>query len=269
MLKQRIITGLTLAAITIVGVFLLPTSWLVFFFAVVFAVAAWEWSLLTSQKSLMLRGLYVLMVCLAFLLVWLLKFTVVSKFLLLTAWFIWASIFFVLYRYRPRAEGAEPRQQMLFALLGPVILSAALLAIVGLHQRSPVWLLYVLALTAFADIGAYFAGKSFGKHKLSPYLSPGKTIEGVLGGMAAACALAVFATFFISLSWQQALGLILLSVVMSVISVVGDLFFSMLKRESGVKDSGNILPGHGGFLDRLDSHIAVLPWFFVSLGWVL
>jgi len=160
MLKQRIITGLTLAGVTIVGVSILSPSWVALFFAVVFAMAAWEWSLLTSQRSLMLRGLYVLMVCLAFLLMWLLRFTVLSQVLLLVAWFLWASIFFFLYRYRPRAHGTEPRQQMLLGLLGPIILSAALLSVYALHDRSPAWLLYVLALTAFADIGAYFAGKS-------------------------------------------------------------------------------------------------------------
>lgn len=269
MLKQRIITGLTLAVVAIVGVSFFPSGWVALFFALVLAMAAWEWSLLVSQKSLLLRGLYVAMVLLVFLLVWLLKFTLFSKGILLLAWFLWASIFFALWHYRPRQEGVAPRHQTILGLLGPVILGAALLSVFGLHQQSPAWLLYVLALTAFADIGAYFAGKSFGRRKLSPHLSPGKTQEGALGGVAAAFLLAIITALFFSLSLGQAIAFIFLSVAMSIVSVTGDLFFSMLKRESGVKDSGNILPGHGGVLDRLDSHIAVLPLFYVGLSWIL
>lgn len=269
MLKQRIITGLSLAGLAAVVVWYLPSTWVVTIFLVTGVIAAWELSLLTSQKSLLLRILYVLMMLLTFLLVWLLKYTAIGQGLLLMALFLWASIVFALIRYQPRADDAEPRQQILLAALGPIILSAALLSIYGLHQQSPGWLVYIFALTAFADIGAYFAGKNFGSRKLSPQLSPNKTQEGVLGGMAAAFVFAIVGSWYFSLPFGQALAFILLSVLMSTVSVVGDLFFSMLKRESGVKDSGNILPGHGGVLDRLDSHIAVLPVFFIGLGWII
>jgi len=268
MLKQRIITGVALALITILGVMLLPSAAIAIVFAVVFGLAAWEWSLLTSQRSPMLRGLYVLMVLLAFAIVWVLKFTVLSKMLLLLALFLWASICFVLFQYRSDPN-RPPRQQLPLALLGPFILSAAFIATYALHQSSPLWLLYAFALTALADVGAYFAGKKFGKNKLSPHLSPGKTREGWIGGMLVAVVFALIVSPLLSLTLMQSMLLIFLSVIMSSVSVVGDLFFSMLKRESGVKDSGNILPGHGGVLDRLDSHIAVLPLFYIGLSWIL
>jgi len=268
MLKQRVITGLVLALVAISGVYLLPSGMVAVCFAVVLMLAAWEWSRLTSQTSTMLRGLYVIMVTLSLLLIWFLRFTSLGNILLVVAMFLWFSIFFALFRYRPTGSD-EPRHQNFLALLGPPVLGAAFLAIFGLHQLSPWWLLYALALTAIADIGAYFAGKNFGKEQLSPNLSPGKTREGVLGGMLSVLVLAILVCFFVSLSFFETLLFLILSVLMSVVSVVGDLFFSMLKRESGVKDSGNILPGHGGVLDRLDSHIAVLPLFYIGLGWIL
>ena len=167
-----------------------------------------------------------------------------------------------------RDSDTPPREQTLLAAAAPLLLSAAFVAAVGLHQLSPAWLLYALTMTAVADIGAYFVGKQFGEKKLSPHLSPGKTREGLFGGMLAVLIIALFASLLLPVPGSSALSFILLSVLMSLVSVLGDLFFSMLKRESGHKDSGNILPGHGGVLDRLDSHIAVLPIFYAGLQWI-
>ena len=116
------------------------------------------------------------------------------------------------------------------------------------------------------DIG--FAGSKFGKHKLAPAISPGKTWEGVAGGMATAMLLAVVAVKLLGLSWSALPALALLTAITAGISVVGDLFESLMKRHSGMKDSGTIFPGHGGVMDRIDSLLAALPVFVVGKSWL-
>ena len=135
------------------------------------------------------------------------------------------------------------------------------------QQNGPAWLLYGLMLIWAADIGAYFSGKRFGRNKLAPLISPGKTREGLLGAIVAACLFSLVAAFYFGLDVIAALSLLLLAVVLTLVSVAGDLYESVLKREYGVKDSGRILPGHGGILDRIDSVLAAMPVFMV--GWTL
>ena len=133
-------------------------------------------------------------------------------------------------------------------------------------------LLYVFILVWAADSGAYFAGRKFGKHKLAPKVSPGKTWQGVIGGLATA---SVFAFIFLQLSGgslfatDSAASFVLLSVATVAISVLGDLTESMFKRESGIKDSSNLIPGHGGILDRIDSLTAAVPFFAYFYFFVL
>ena len=132
---------------------------------------------------------------------------------------------------------------------------------------NPEYVLYVVLLSIMADTAAYFSGKRFGKNKLAPELSPGKTREGLLGGLVGVGMLALLASWYFKLDVMAAVYFLLLSLVAGLISVVGDLFISMIKRESGSKDSGRILPGHGGILDRIDSHIATAPIFTLGLMW--
>jgi phosphatidate cytidylyltransferase len=126
-------------------------------------------------------------------------------------------------------------------------------------------LLYLLSLVWVADIGAYFSGRRFGRNKLAPAISPGKTREGLIGGLLANL-LWMLVVYWISQGWGIALlPFLLVGVATSLISVVGDLFESVLKREAGVKDSGSLLPGHGGVLDRVDSLIAATPVYVSGL----
>ncbi|MEN8176090.1 MAG: phosphatidate cytidylyltransferase, partial [Pseudomonadota bacterium] len=165
---------------------------------------------------------------------------------------------------RPPASRGRSRAVL---VAGVVLLSAAWAALVSVHRGSPAGAeltLYLLVLIWGADSGAYFAGRIFGKRKLAPALSPGKTVEGAAGAILAAVLLALFYAW-----WRQPgtdVGLFsLLSIVVVVVSIAGDLFESLLKRREGVKDSGTLLPGHGGVLDRLDSLLAAAPVYYVGL----
>jgi phosphatidate cytidylyltransferase len=135
-----------------------------------------------------------------------------------------------------------------------------------IHQQTagPQWLMYGLMLVWVADIGAYFSGKRFGKNKLAPAISPGKTREGLYGAVASVSVYTVIAAYYFGLDIITAANLLLLAVVLTLVSVAGDLYESILKREHGVKDSGTILPGHGGMLDRIDSVLAAMPVFMVG-----
>lgn len=152
--------------------------------------------------------------------------------------------------------------------IGIVALTATITAMFYLWQQSPWWLLYVFVLVWCADSGAYFAGRAFGKHKLAPNVSPKKTYEGMIGGILAGCVVVIaIGTLQLALTNKQLLLFLGLSVFTIAISVLGDLFESMLKRRAGIKDSGTLLPGHGGVLDRIDSLLAAVPIF--ALGyWV-
>ncbi|MTV38413.1 phosphatidate cytidylyltransferase [Duganella radicis] len=159
---------------------------------------------------------------------------------------------------------------------------AAFFAIVGLYLHSPLYLLSVMALVWIADIGAYFSGKAFGKRKLAPTISPGKSWEGAIGGAIAVLAIAAISvvladgaapwlqdTFSYKLHARFGWGLTLLILLVIVMfSVIGDLFESALKRRAGMKDSSNLLPGHGGVLDRVDALIPVLPMAALVTSWI-
>ncbi len=148
-------------------------------------------------------------------------------------------------------------------VIGIVMLSAAITAMYYLWSLSAWWLLYVFVLVWCADSGAYFVGRKFGKRKMSPHVSPNKSVEGLMGGLATGALVVLGVSFGLLKNWSGlAIGLfLLLSLVTIVMSVFGDLFESMLKRHAGVKDAGSLLPGHGGILDRIDSQLSAVPIF--------
>lgn len=148
------------------------------------------------------------------------------------------------------------------AVMGIVILTAAISAMFYLWQLSAWWLMYVFLLVWCADSGAYFVGRKFGKRKMSPNVSPNKSVEGLMGGLATGLAVVLgISLFMLQLTGMHLVLFVLLSLVTILASVLGDLFESMLKRRAGVKDSGTILPGHGGVLDRIDSLLSATPIF--------
>jgi len=189
----------------------------------------------------------------------------------LLVWVV-ASIFVLLY---PKTTKTLFRGPWLRGLFGIVILAAAWLAIVVIRSllinvdyTLGAWMLLLMLVIIWgADVGAYFAGKTWGKTKLAPVVSPNKTWEGALGGLvlAVAVGMAVASLLSLELDW---LKFTVFVIVMVVLSVFGDLFESMLKRQANIKDSSNILPGHGGLLDRLDSTLSVAPFFVAGVLWL-
>lgn len=145
--------------------------------------------------------------------------------------------------------------QLVMGALGLLLILATWAGLVGLHAISPLMLLGVLATVSIADSAAYFSGKRFGRHKLAPEISPGKTWEGVIGALAAVTVYGAALCFYKQLS----LWLIVSMWLLVVLSIMGDLLESLLKRQAGLKDSGQLLPGHGGVLDRIDGFMPTLP----------
>ena len=180
--------------------------------------------------------------------------------LCLIASILWAVVFLWVQGYPSSAILWSPRP--ILGLLGIALLTITWVAIaLIIHQPHGPWLLlFAFAVVALADVGGYVAGNLFGKHKLAPLVSPGKTWEGFFGGILLQCILIASMASFMP-EKITTIMLVALVIPVSLYSVLGDLFESMIKRHSGVKDSGNILPGHGGVLDRIDGLIAALPLF--------
>jgi len=155
------------------------------------------------------------------------------------------------------------------AVMGAVILTAAITAMFDLWRLSPWWLMYVFLLVWCADSGAYFVGRKLGKRKMAPNVSPNKSMEGLAGGLATGLLVVIaISVFKLQLSGVALISFVALSAITILASVLGDLFESMLKRQAGVKDSGTILPGHGGVLDRIDSLLSATPIFALGF-WAL
>jgi phosphatidate cytidylyltransferase len=164
-----------------------------------------------------------------------------------------------------RADAKAPARNLMLTVFAPFALVAAWGALMAAHARGVTFLLTLLAVVWVADIAAYFTGKSLGKRKLAPHISPGKTMEGALGGIVGVIVFVVVCTFFpstfgaaLAARWTLA-GAIVIALLLACLSIAGDLFESLLKRRAGYKDSSNLLPGHGGVFDRIDALIPVLP----------
>jgi phosphatidate cytidylyltransferase len=169
----------------------------------------------------------------------------------------WLSAFFTVRRY-PLAGMISDRW---LPVIGLLLLTSSTLAIYHLWTESPWWLMYMFSLVWAADSGAYFTGKAWGKHKLIPEVSPNKTVEGLLGGLTLTMIVIAAVAHHRELSGWHLAGFMILSILTVLASVLGDLFESLLKRRANIKDSGTLLPGHGGVLDRVDSLLAAAPVF--------
>jgi len=267
-LKQRVITAVFLIAGFLLLLFNTNPLWFSVAVVPIVMLAGWEWCNLSANKSALGKFLYlsVLFFCLAGCALWLGLFDSLAvsrgQYLALLASILWALIFLWVQGYPSSAIiwSAKP----VLALLGLILLTSTWLAIALIvHQPQGQWLLLLaVAVVALADVGGYAAGNLFGRHKLAPVVSPGKTWEGFFGGLFFQLLLIILLTLFMPIPVSLT-ALALLVIPVSLYSVLGDLFESMLKRHQGVKDSSQILPGHGGVLDRIDGLMAALPMFIL------
>lgn len=268
---QRIRTALVLIVIVDIALFASDTAIL---FAPLLAIgtviAAYEWTklmpkwqrpslfvflvLMTTLASLWYASIWVWVAWwVTSLIIWLMALYWVTKFPIHTKWY-----------------GKK------LAVMGAIILTASITAMFYLWQLSPWWILYVFLMVWCADSGAYFVGRKLGRVKMAPNVSPNKSMEGLAGGLVTGLvAVLAISIFKLQLTGITLIAFVLLSAVTILASVLGDLFESMLKRRAEVKDSGTILPGHGGILDRIDSLLSATPifalgfWGMQHLGWLV
>ncbi len=263
MLKDRIATAAVLFAVFLSALFLLPSKLFAILIAVMVGVGAYEWSALAKSGKAARIAFASASVGLFAAAVWGVELIAPSRPLLVAVNAAAAAFWFLcvpawLY------TGFRPRSAALMHIVGLLVVLPAGLAMVGLHSVGPVALLLPLGLIWVADIAAYFAGRAFGRHKLAPGISPGKTWEGAAGALggtfiyAIICAKSIPAleAAIAGIPWAIFLGV---TAVLCAISILGDLFESLMKRQAMVKDSGTLLPGHGGVLDRIDSITSTLP----------
>jgi phosphatidate cytidylyltransferase len=257
MLRDRVITALLLAPLVLLVIFWLPHAATMAALALLVIGAAWEWSAFPRFTQYSARILYVAVVAACIAATWWFGVQRDEIDRLINAallWWVFALIWVAIAPARVNRTTA--------AGAGLLVLVPAWLALSRLHALGPQLLLFLILLVVAADVGAYFAGRNFGRNKLAPRVSPGKTWEGVLGGFVAAAVLAAIGVWWFKVDAPRFVALCLIVVIAS---IIGDLTESLFKRHAGLKDSGTLLPGHGGLLDRVDSVTAAAPVFLIGL----
>jgi phosphatidate cytidylyltransferase len=263
MLKVRVLTGCILGALLLLGLFLLPPFWAELAFGLVFTIGAWEWAGFGALRRPLARALYALGVALILALSWRWSDDSAHLIILLSAACVWWLIAFFWLTFAPAWN-----RPVLTLVCGLAVLAPAFVALARLQispsgfARGPVIVLWLVLMVCAADIGAYFTGRAFGQRKLAPRVSPGKTWEGALGGLAMVALVAGGGALYFGL---PPLIVVVFGCGVGIFSVIGDLTESMFKRAAALKDSGTLLPGHGGLLDRIDSVTAAAPLYALGL----
>ena len=266
MLKKRILTALVLAPLVLICVFWFPLVYFQWFVALVMCLGAWEWANLSGLENSVQQWLYAALLT-AFLPA-IVLFSLPSSLVLFVACLFWL-LGLVWVRGYPESSdqwgGVVNR-----ALMGVVVLIPTWHALVFLKSVAPAGglLLLLMLLVWGADIGAYFAGRAWGRSKLAPSVSPGKTMAGFYGGLVTSLVIALLIGVYWQLKPMALMLLLLVCLITALASVLGDLLESMVKRHRGIKDSSQLLPGHGGVMDRIDSLTAAAPVFALGISLV-
>ncbi len=268
MLKQRIATALILIPLVIWGIFSLSDTGFAALLGGFVMLGAWEWTRICEIKNTVLRIIYLLVFSCCMYFLWKSNDPDLIRLVLQLSITWWVVAIWLLLAYS-RGRDVLRGQRIIKALTGFVLLLPAFAALVSLRSDSdfgPAYVMLLLLLIWTADSAAYFSGRKFGRNKLLPKVSPGKSWEGVFGALIASILLAVVAAFYFEL---PLLNFVFLSIVITAISIVGDLTESLFKRQVNIKDSGVLLPGHGGMLDRIDSLTSAAPFFLAGMLLIL
>ena len=284
MTRTRLLAALVMAPLAIAAVLLLSTPWMAALSAAAFLIGLWEWLRLAEIDDPIARGvLLVVNLLLMVALVWASRSATGSSLILFqlmvmlgVIWWLLAVIWLRHYDFASD-HNTHARVFKLAAATLSIVPAWCALALIHASDAKPsllggvpqghVWLLVALMIVWAADSGAYFAGRKFGKTKLSPRISPNKTVEGLVGGVIAGMIVALAAAPLAGASMKELPYVAVVAIWTILFSVVGDLYESLLKRHVGAKDSSHLIPGHGGVLDRIDSVLAALPVF--ALGKLL
>lgn len=265
MLKQRILTAFLLIPIMLLILIYLPPASFKYLTAFIAIGAAWEWSLLMGLKESRKRYLYLVLISVAFIA----STFIATLFVLFVACIFWLFAISLLLFY-PHGAKWWRGSILLRGIMGLMVLVPCWLSINFIRQQSDglMALIFLFVLVFGADSAAYFTGKKWGTTKLAPKISPGKSWQGLIGALLFSFLMAISTLWFLNTPIDLWPWAIVLSITTVLFSIVGDLFESMLKREVGVKDSGKLLPGHGGLLDRIDSLTAAAPIFAMG-AWLI
>ena len=269
MTRTRLLAALVMAPAAISAILLLPTPWVAALSAVIFLAGLWEWFDLAEIEDTLARTvLLAVHVAMIAAIVWASRTnagTTLALYQLASVigviWWLLALAWLGRYEFASNHDSYARVFKLAAAALAMI---PAWCALVWIHASEPNghrWLLTALAIVWAADSGAYFVGRKFGKRKLAPRISPNKTVEGLVGGLACGLLAGLGFALIAGASAAQLPAVALVAVVAVVFSGVGDLFESLLKRHVGAKDSSHLIPGHGGILDRVDGVIAALPVF--------
>jgi len=267
MLKTRLITGLILAVLALLGIFYLPRTWFALVAAVVIILAAWEWTNMAGLSNITCKIGYCCMMAIGLTICYYLP----HSWLLIIGVIWWLISFYIILSY---AKKANQLTEKIFwnnttykTIIGFFILLPCWVGMLVVRDvtHGEIYFFYLILLISGADTGAYAVGRLFGKNKLIPAVSPGKSWEGFLGAIITGIILALMVALIWRIPFASWGTWFAMSIITVLASVLGDLNESLFKRLRGIKDSGTILPGHGGILDRIDSLTAAVPIFALGL----
>lgn len=270
MLKYRLLTAAILAPLVILAIFKLPDISFSATLGIFIAIGAWEWSRLCGLQTIVTRIVYLIFFSACLFLVWRVletgNLTLIILILALSlGW--WLLSIFILLAYQ-HGRDILAGQVTIKLVLGLILLIPVFAALLGLRHGvgyGPEYVMYLLLLIWVADSMAYFTGRQWGKRKLLSKVSPGKSWEGVMGALLGALIVSITGAFYFEL---PLISFVILGMVITAISIIGDLTESLFKRQVHLKDSGSLLPGHGGMLDRIDSLTSAAPFFFAGMIWI-
>lgn len=270
MLKYRLLTAFLMGPLILWAIYAMPEKYFALFALVLVSLGAWEWSAFAGWVKPLQRGLFfaVNVILFATLLYFQNNDLNIS---IIAASLLWWAICIPLLLSFPFKKDNFLHKRFVTTVVGIVLLSGTFVSMMLIRDNPDYgsqFVLYLILIIWFADSGAYFAGRSLGKNKLIPNVSPGKTWEGVAGAFVATLIVSIVALNILNVSSSQSIIFVVITQITVLYSIVGDLSESMFKRMANIKDSGHILPGHGGILDRIDSLMSGFPVFLAGL-WLM